>query len=387
MFSGGFGNCAIGIFADNRQKTGHRRSKMPKRGENIYKRKDGRWEGRYRSGYKADGKAKYCSVYGRSYQEVRAKLLPLKTAPVTVASSGNLTVKALLTEWLGAVQLRVKASTYANYCMKIERHILPAFGMLRYEQLTPDKVHDFIRKKLENGLSAKYVSDIVVLMKSMTAYLARVHGYRNPLEFITLPKSEKVELQLLTPTQQKSLINHLMTDLTPTTLCVLLSLYLGFRIGEVCGLQWGDVDFDKSTITVSRTVQRISNGHGTYLMIGTPKSEFSRRTIPIPSFISAILWKFRRKDSDYILSECGHVTEPRTLQRRFKVILQKVGLPSRGYHVLRHLFATNSIQAGFDVRTLSEILGHSSVSTTLSRYVHSSMERKRECMRLLTPPK
>lgn len=359
---------------------------MPKRGENIYKRRDGRWEGRYRAGCKADGTAKYRSVYGHSYQEVKAKLLPLKMAPVTAASSGSLTVKALFSEWLSAVQLRVKPSTYANYCMKIERHILPAFGKLRYEQLTTDMVHLFIQDKLNNGLSAKYVSDIVILMKSMASYLTRVHGYRNLLENVTLPKTERRELQLLTAKQQQQLLRYLMGNLTPTTLCVLLSLYLGLRIGEVCGLKWGDVDFEKSVITVRRTVQRIRTQHGTQLMIGSPKSKSSRRSIPIPLFLLDILRRFRRNDADFILSDCERVTEPRTLQRRFKAILHKMNLPSRGYHVLRHLFATNSIRAGFDVRTLSEILGHSSVSTTLSRYVHSSIERKAECMRLLVPP-
>lgn len=359
---------------------------MPKRGENIYKRKDGRWEGRYRSGYRADGKAKYRSIYGRSYQEVKTKLLPLKTAPAEAVSAGSLTVNALLSEWLNAVQLRVKASTYANYCMKIERHILPAFGKLRYEQLSADKVHMFIREKLASGLSAKYVSDIVILMKSMTSYLTRMYGYRNPLENVTLPKTERSELRLLTPSQQKRLTHYLLANLTPTTLCILLSLYLGLRIGEVCGLQWGDVDYDRSMITVRRTVQRIRSERGTQLMIGSPKSKASRRIIPIPAFLLEILRGFRREDTEYILSAHKTVTEPRTLQRRFKAILQKVGLPSRGYHVLRHMFATNSIQAGFDVRTLSEILGHSSVNTTLSRYVHSSLERKTECMKLIVPP-
>ena len=356
---------------------------MSRRGENIYKRKDGRWEGRYRTGYNADGSAKYHSVYGHSYQEVKAKLLPLKAAPAVQTSSGRVTVHTLFTEWLDAVRLRVKPSTYANYRMKIVRHILPAFGTLRYEQLTADKVHAFIREKLDSGLSAKYVSDIVILIKSMAKYESRVHGYCNQMEHVVLPKVERRELELFTASEQKRLFCFLMNHLNSTSLCVLISMYLGLRIGEVCALRWGDIDFDKSTLTVRHTVQRICSGQGTKLLVASPKSKASCRTIPIPAFLLDILQSFRKDDDDYLLSGNTSVIEPRTLQRRFQRVLQKCGLPSRGYHVLRHIFATNSIQLGFDIRTLSEILGHASVSTTLSRYVHSSMERKYECMALL----
>ena len=149
---------------------------MPKRGENIYKRKDGRWEGRYRVGFREDGKPRYHSIYGHSYQDVKLALIHLKTAPTTFHSSGNLTVKTLLEEWLAAVRLSVKSSTYANYRMKADKHILPAFGKIAYDLLTPDRVHEFIRTKLESGLSAKYVADIVILLKSMAKYMKRIHG-------------------------------------------------------------------------------------------------------------------------------------------------------------------------------------------------------------------
>ena len=358
---------------------------MSKRGDNIYKRKDGRWEGRYRTGYKANGSVKYRSVYGHSYHEVKSKLLPLKAAPSPTTPSGRVTVKTLLSEWMSAVQLKVKASTYANYSMKVERHILPTFGQMRYDQLTAELVHRFIQTKLESGLSGKYVSDIVILLKSMAKYITRVHGYPNAMEHVILPKVEQQELLLLSSPEQKRLFRFLMDNLNPTSLCILLSMYLGLRVGEVCGLMWGDIDFEKSTVTVRRTVQRIHEMHGTRLMIGSPKSKASRRTIPIPSFLLKLLRQFHKDNSYYLLSGKATVIEPRTLQRRFQSILQKSNLPSRGYHCLRHMFATNSLQLGFDVRTLSEILGHASVGTTLSRYVHSSLERKAECMALLQP--
>ena len=360
---------------------------MARRGENIYRRKDGRWEGRYKSGYTAGGKAKYRSVYGHTYAQVRAKLAPLKITQNAPDNTCRLTVKELFQEWLPAVRLRVKASTYANYQLKIEKHILPEFGKVRYDALTVQGVNSFVQKKLDAGLSAKYVSDIIIVFKTMAKYTAKVHEFRNILADVALPKVHKKEKTLLTGTQQRQLCRHLLKDRSLTAVCVLLSLYTGLRVGEVCGIMWSDIDLDKSILTVRRTVQRIkTDTHSTSVIAGTPKSLSSQRSIPVPGFIASILRKFRSADSNYLLSGSGNALEPRTLQRRFKSILKKAGLPSVSYHSLRHAFATNCLQAGFDVKTLSEILGHASVKTTLDRYVHTSMERKFSCMALLETP-
>ncbi len=359
---------------------------MARRGENIYKRKDGRWEGRYKSGFNGCGKAKYSSVYGHSYAEVRSKLVPLKARDPVVQVTCRMTVKELFSEWLPAAKLRVKSSTYANYKMKVEKHILPEFGGMRYDTLTVQMLNNFIQEKLYSGLSAKYVSDIIIVFKTMVKYSAKVHGFRNILADVELPKVHRKDMSLLSPPQQRMLSNYLLHNLNPTSLCVLLSLYTGLRVGEVCGLMWRDIDFDKSILTVRRTVQRIQNGtHSTSLIADTPKSRTSQRSIPVPAFIMKLLWESRSNDNCYILSGSDHIIEPRTLQRRFKSILKKVDLPSVNYHSLRHAFATNCLQAGFDVKTLSEILGHASVETTLNRYVHTSMERKIACMALLEP--
>ena len=148
---------------------------MARRGENIYKRKDGRQEGRYKSGYRENGQAKYRSVYGHSYAEVRTELAPLKITTPAMSTSCRLTVKKLFSEWLSAVKLRVKPSTYANYQMKIEKHILPSFGGIRYDSLTVQMLNSFIEDKLNSGLSAKYVSDIIIVFKSMAKYIAKIH--------------------------------------------------------------------------------------------------------------------------------------------------------------------------------------------------------------------
>ena len=357
---------------------------MARRGENIYKRKDGRWEGRYKCGYNDNRKAKYHSVYGHSYAEVRSKLAPLKASVTALYSVCRLTVKELFTEWLSAVKLRVKSSTYANYQMKVEKHILPEFSGQYYDSLTVQMINSYIQKKIDSGLSTKYISDIIIVFKTMAKYIAKVHGFRNILADVALPKVHKKEKLLLTNIQQWKLFKYLTKNLDTTTICVLMSLYTGLRVGEVCGLMWKDIDFDESILNVRRTVQRIRVGaHKTQIIADTPKSRTSRRSIPIPRFIMKLLRDSRSDDNHYVLSDSEIIIEPRTLQRRFKSILKKADLPSVNYHSLRHAFATNCLQAGFDVKTLSEILGHASVETTLNRYVHTSMEQKIKCMALL----
>ncbi len=357
---------------------------MARRGENIYHRKDGRWEGRYKSGYDESGKAKYRSVYGHSYAEVRSKLVPLKASVTASYAACRLTVKELFDEWLSAVKLRVKSSTYANYQMKVEKHILPKFGGMRYEMLAVQMLNNFIQEKLDSGLSAKYVSDIIIVFKSMAKYTAKIHGFLNILTDVTLPKVYRKEKPLLSNIQQWKLCKYLTENPSPTALCILLSLYTGLRVGEVCGLMWSDINFEKSILSVRRTVQRIRIGaHKTRIIADSPKSRTSRRVIPIPRFLMKLLRESRSDDNHYVLSDSEIIIEPRTLQRRFKSILKKADLPSVSYHSLRHAFATNCLQAGFDVKTLSEILGHASVETTLNRYVHTSMEQKIKCMALL----
>ena len=357
---------------------------MPRRGENIYKRKDGRWEGRYRVTNRISGKAKYRSVYGKSYQEVKRKLLVLKTQPEHERSSGKMTVNTLFAEWLVAIRNRVKESTFVNYTMKITKHLLPEFGAVPYDTLTASSVHEFIARKIDSGLSAKYVSDIIMILKSMAKYMKRVHGYRNPVEFVNPPKQQhRYERKLYSDTQQRKLAAFLLRNLNQTSLGILLSFYTGLRIGEICGLKWKDIDFDQNILSVRRTVQRIQTAAGSKLSVTSPKTQRAQRSIPIPPGIMRILRRFACSGEMYLLSGNHKIVEPRTMQNRFHALLKKAGLPSINYHSLRHMFATNSLQAGFDIKTLSEILGHASVETTLRAYVHSSMERKIMCMDML----
>lgn len=361
---------------------------MPRRGDNIYKRKDNRWEGRYPCGYTAEGKTRYHSVYGKTYAEVREKMLQIQQKRRNTSQNIRMTVKALFDEWLLSISSRTKESTIANYKMKIRKHLLPDFGGMKYEMLNAREVQLFVQRKLQSGLSPRYVADILVVFKSMTKYVSREYDGCNPLINVALPKaSPKAAVRILESDEQRRLTEYLNKNRSRTSLGVLMSLYTGLRIGELCSLRWNDVNIQKRTLTVRHTIQRISSAgenRATRLVITEPKSASSMRIIPLPDCILDILKQFESAKDTFVLSGIEDPVEPRTMQYRFTAILKKTGLPSVHFHSLRHLFATNCIRLGFDVKSLSEILGHSSVEITLNRYVHSSFEQKRTCMERLS---
>lgn len=360
---------------------------MARRGENIYKRKDGRWEGRYKNGIKPNGKTRYSSVYGRAYSDVKKQLAEKRSEQKTDALKCSFTFKELADVWLESIVHNVKESTYANYFMKLEKHILPHFDVIKYERLTVKILNDFVDVKLRSGLSTKYVSDICRVVKSITKFARVKLGYADKAEILSLPKCEKREHKSLILAQQNLLISYLSKSSSPSDIGILTAAVTGIRIGELCALQWSDIDLEKRIITVKKTMQRIKNTAGrtaTKIVITTPKSKTSEREIPIPDVLYSSLKTMRQSDDCYVLTGKKIYAEPRTMQYRFKALLKKLGLPQVNFHVLRHMFATRCIAVGADVKTLSEILGHSSVELTLNRYVHSSSERKICCMKLLS---
>lgn len=299
----------------------------------------------------------------------------------------EMTVRELVTEWLHVTASRIKESTAANYAMKAEKHLIPAFGEIKCCLLKAKDIYAFIERKLKEGLSVRYLSDIIVLFKSVFRYASREYRIRNVLDGIVLPKKNKPEIAVMNKEQQFRLEKYLDKHPSVTSVGISISMYMGLRIGEVCALQWKDIDLEKRILTVSKTIQRVQCRTGakhTKLIITEPKSESSKRTIPIPDCLLPLLRQFKDNGEVYIVSGRKKPVEPRTMQYRFSKILHNADLPSLHYHSPRHLFATRCVELGFDVKTLSEILGHSSVEVTLNRYIHSDMERKRTCMSLLS---
>ena len=240
-----------------------------------------------------------------------------------------------------------------------------------------------MQEKLNSGLSPRYVTDIMVLLKTIFKYARWEYGLPDPFANIAMPKCPKRETRLLTADEQKKLKAYLNAHRNPITLGITLALTMGLRVGEVCGLRWEDIDFKKRTLTVRRTVQRVAVHDGdrkTAVIVSPPKTRNSAREIPIPAGIFVLLKTMRNANEHYILSDSAKPAEPRKMQYRFARILKLLHLPSVHFHSLRHAMATNAIGLGFDVKTLSEILRHSRIELTMQLYVHSDMDRKRRCM-------
>ena len=355
---------------------------MPKRGNNVYHRADGRWEGRYY--YKGTGK--YRSVYGKTMTEAREKLDRIRNEVFTPSKKCYFSVNDIMNMWLENRRNHIKESSLASYKNKIDKHILTYFNGLKYSALTADMLEKFISDKKNNGLSAKYIADMVIMIKSVAKWAETTHNFLNQVRNVELPKVIKKETETFSDYEQKALFHTLNNVQNFTTTGIKLAVYTGIRIGELCALQWKDIDFEHGILKVTKTVQRIGKSadkRKSAVMITPPKSETSVREIPLPDFVLNELRQVRTNDGDYIVSGSENIIEPRCFTNRYKSVLKKAGIPSRKFHSLRHTFATNALQQGFDVKTLSEILGHSGANVTMRVYLHTSMERKTACMSLV----
>jgi len=369
---------------------------MPRKGENIYKRKDGRWEGRFIKEYGVNRKALYGYVYGKTYNEVRQKLRKAQVkelSPQLPSNQSATTYNDLLKLWLASVRINVKESTYARYYQLVSTHISPTLGKYDIEKIGTPMIEHYIGSLLKNGrldgtggLSAKSVSDILTIIKSSFAY-AKDNDYavRCKIEKVSVKKPTP-DMRVLSASEQSALKEFLLCDMDLSQFGVLLSLYTGIRIGELCALRWEHLKLDAGILEVRETMQRVKNLSNsedtkTRIIITEPKSECSVRDIPLPQFIIEIARQFESAPETFVLTGSPNTfIEPRTLQYRFQKYIQACGIKDANYHSMRHTFATRCIEIGFDIKSLSEILGHANVNITLNRYVHSSFELKKQNM-------
>lgn len=296
---------------------------MAKRGDNIRKRKDGRWEGRYKKGRRHDGTIRYGSVYGKSYAEVKKKLKDAETFKETASvhqdrerQGGEKTFGEILNLWMDNNRLRLKGATINKYQNLIDTHILPAFGYTKISDLTATTVNAYLSEKMERGrldkkggLSPSYVKSIMLVINAAIRFAVKEEMcalFKIP---ISKPTLSKTELRILSFDEQRKLENYLQIDTEPSKLGILLSLHTGLRIGEVCALSWDDIDFANRIIKVRHTVARVrgtleeTNGQ-TRLIIDSPKTKASVRDIPIPSILLHKLISLRKiSTSRYVISD------------------------------------------------------------------------------------
>lgn len=360
---------------------------MPKHGENIYKRRDGRYEGRYVIGKNAAGKTRFGYIYGYQYAEVRNKLLRKKAERLNADERAICCCNMLLCNWLRRWQENellgsVKESSYQTYLRQINVHLLPRLGYLPLSEVTPAVVHEFVTQLEAIGLAYSTVKGVLRLLKA-ALHSAQEEGLiqKNPCKKIRVQPKEAPEQRVLSRSEQETLRS---AALKQNDLPTLLSLYTGMRLGEICALKWSDIDWEKKTVTVRRTAQRMASiencvGKRTLLMIGSPKSRHSHRVLPIPDFVLMLFRSMAQvvdTDNAFIFGKANRAAEPRTVQRRFQRLMKALGLPGVHFHTLRHSFATRLMELGVDIQTVSALLGHQSAKTTLDFYGHSLSERQ-----------
>ncbi len=352
---------------------------MPRHGENIFKRKDGRWEGRYISSYSETGRALYKSIYGRTYTDTKSKLEAAKSSNLNIRKTNTFdTVADLLDYWLKFNCSKNKPTTQNKYEFLIEKHINPELGNVELKKISSAMINHFIDKKTQN-LSDSYVRTMAIIIKSALKLGVREHYVPEMNLEIHLPRQRKCALRILSVFEQNLLEQYISDNLDFTALGIYISLYTGLRIGEVCALQWKDIDFENHIINVRSTVIRVKNKNGkSYDEIGSVKTDHSIREIPISNRLFEQLLKMEKiSSSPFVVSTKSCFVNKRTYEYRYHKILKIAGIKDINYHALRHTFATRCIECGMDVKSLSEILGHSNVSITLNTYVHSSMELKK----------
>ncbi len=296
----------------------------------------------------------------------------------------------VLNEWLKYTEIQVKPSTYACYIRLARTHIEPFFREVPMDHVNQSMLSSFITEKLERGridgqggLSEKTVKDLMSIITSVCKYGEIVYGIKHPAVFKWKYTNFNKPIEVFAKNEQLILEKYLMEAITPAKLGILICLYSGLRLGEICALRWSDLDPVQKVFHIRRTVQRIYNKNKdrpTEIVISTPKTQNSIRDIPIASNLWRILFQFSHqfeKNSCIISDKDQAFFDPRTYQFRYKGYLSACGLKYRNFHALRHTFATRCIEKNIDIKSLSEILGHSSVNITLNRYVHSSIEQKR----------
>lgn len=366
---------------------------MARKGENIRKRQDGRWEARYKKGRDQNGHIRYGYLYARTYREVKEKKREMLIHMIREQDTGRkpavsrecLTIRTAGELWLEETRTRVKDTTYSNYYLILKNHIFPDFGDVVIRRLDNALIAEYAAQLLQKGKKPGTVKVILGILKNILRFAEQHHCF--PEETLHFPKiaSPKSQPRVMPLSDYRKLSGYLEQSQKPFEFGILLCMYTGIRIGELCGLRWEDFDFDSGNLTINRTVTRIENpeylpgasGQRTRLLIGTPKSVSSIRQIPLPDLIIQKAIDYRREDGIYLLTGTQKCMEPRTVQRRYQRLLKRCDITPVNIHAMRHQLSSRWIEYGFDIKALSEILGHASTRTTLDIYVHCNNTKKR----------
>ncbi len=301
--------------------------------------------------------------------------------------------KTWLLDWLeNYVKPSAKIRTYERYAQICALHIIPSLGNYKLAEISVIDLQKFITALLTNGnhktgksLSANFVNTVIsVLQNSLkTAHLIGLTP-EYVANKIKRPKTVEKQVDCFTVGEQKKIEQYVLHSPKDKLFGVVLCLYTGLRIGELLALTWKDIDFGKGLLFVSKTCHDGNDGCNHIRIIDSPKTVHSRRVIPLPKQILPLLKNLKKRSKcDYIIADGDKPVFVRSYQRTFELLLKKLGIAHKGFHSLRHTFATRAIECGMDVKTLSELLGHKNATVTLNRYAHSLLEHKTDMMNRL----
>lgn len=294
-------------------------------------------------------------------------------------------IKDIAVLWKDNKKQFVKESTYSAYCLLLTKHIIPYFG--NKEELVEEEVQRFVLDSLASGLSEKTIKDIIVVLKMIQKYGAKYKLMKlNQIDVVFPVHTSKKELEIMSKDNQKKLFEYLKGNFSFKNLGIVICLCTGLRIGELCALRWQDFDMNENVVKVRHTVQRIyvvdEDVRYTKIVVNEPKTKESNRDIPLSSELLKIvkpLMKVVNQDF-YVLSNDINPIEPRTYRNYYKRIIKKLDIPYLKFHGLRHSFATRCIESKNSVKTVSVILGHSNITTTMNLYVHPDNHEKKRCI-------
>ncbi|KAF1295226.1 hypothetical protein BAU15_05615 [Enterococcus sp. JM4C] len=359
---------------------------MARKGENIYKRKDGRWEGRYIKSRRIDRSPRFGYVYAQTFREVREKLLLKKQQYSYLTQMTKTIYQGSVTDWVyewleGSVTKTVKPSTYASYRHKLTSYVCPYFEEIPLHELTQATIQEFADSLHEKGLSVNTIKTVLqILKRSLREAIHREYLSIDPIHDIIYSEEAKKKITALSEVAQQRIeeeATHYAKGLP-----ILIALHTGLRIGEISALKWRDVNLETGELTVTRTLQRIpcaKTKNSTIVTEGVAKSGSAQRIIPLNQKIWTLLKeKKKQATSPYVVGYNNRFCEPRTINYQFKRILEKLDLASYRFHQLRHTFATRLLEKGADIASVSALLGHHSAKMTLDVYVDSLMTQRKK---------
>lgn len=304
-------------------------------------------------------------------------------------------------DWLEYQKNFIKESSYSHYHIIVKSYILPYFSAIPLKKINEEAIQKYVLYLLtygkkgnssNSGLAPKTVKDITATLLLMLKWIAKKEGFSIEKIKIYYPSDlSSTTIKTLSRQTEKKIYDAAFMEDTVKSFAIILTLNTGIRIGELCALQYKDFDLENKILFISKTLQRISihetnpSQSKTKIIISLPKSAASIRTIPLSDNLIPYLTKYIDSNTPdtFFLTGTAKYTEPRIYRSFFYHFLVRNQIEKIRFHTLRHTFATRCIEINADYKSVSTLLGHSDINTTLNLYVHPPIEQMRKYINLV----